>query len=171
MTTDDADDIARLMRDHWEDFAPWEPDRDAEYFTEASQRTGIGTDLERHAQGLVEPRAIVDDAGAVVGRITLFFITRGPLHSCTLGYWISPEVGGRGLATQAVAEVVRVAFDDLGLHRIEAGTLVHNVRSQRVLEKNGFERFGLAPRYLRIAGQWQDHVLFQLVNDDWRERS
>jgi ribosomal-protein-alanine N-acetyltransferase len=63
------------------------------------------------------------------------------------------------------------SFDTLGLHRLEAGTLVRNVRSQRVLEKNGFVRFGLAPRFLRIAGQWQDHVLFQLLNDDWRERA
>ncbi len=47
---------------------------------------------------------------------------------------------------------------------MEAGTLVHNLGSQRVLERNGFVRFGLAPQYLRIAGRWQDHVLFQVLN-------
>src|SRR6476646_10044040 len=45
----------------------------------------------------------------------------------------------------------------------EAGTLVDNVASQRVLEKNGFERIGLARAYLRIAGAWRDHILFQRV--------
>ena len=60
--------------------------------------------------------------------------------------------------------MLRTAFDELGLHRVEAGTLVHNVGSQRVLERNGFVRFGLAPQYLRIAGRWQDHVLFQVLN-------
>jgi ribosomal-protein-alanine N-acetyltransferase len=59
--------------------------------------------------------------------------------------------------------MMRVAFEELGLHRIEAGTLLHNVRSQRVLERNGFVRFGVAPAYLKIAGAWQDHVLFQVL--------
>jgi ribosomal-protein-alanine N-acetyltransferase len=47
---------------------------------------------------------------------------------------------------------------------LTAETSVNNPGSQRVLEKNGFVRFGLAQRYLRIAGQWRDHVLFQLLN-------
>jgi ribosomal-protein-alanine N-acetyltransferase len=63
-----------------------------------------------------------------------------------------------------VREVVRIAFDELGLHRVEAGTLVHDAGSQRVLERNGFTRYGLAPQYLRIAGRWQDHVLFQRLD-------
>jgi [ribosomal protein S5]-alanine N-acetyltransferase len=61
--------------------------------------------------------------------------------------------------------MIRVAFEELGLHRIQAGTLLHNVRSQRVLERNGFVRFGVAPACLNIAGQWQDHALYQIVNE------
>jgi ribosomal-protein-alanine N-acetyltransferase len=66
--------------------------------------------------------------------------------------------------------MVSLAFDELGLHRVEAGTLLHNVRSQRVLERNGFVRFGVAPSYLRIAGQWRDHALFQRLNDGWQPK-
>ncbi len=47
---------------------------------------------------------------------------------------------------------------------MQAETLLHNTGSQRVLERNGFERIGLAPAYLRIAGSWQDHILFQVLN-------
>ncbi|MGH3421007.1 MAG: GNAT family N-acetyltransferase, partial [Streptosporangiaceae bacterium] len=61
-------------------------------------------------------------------------------------------------------DLKRRAFDDLDLHRVEAGTLTHNIGSQKVLQRNGFERFGLAPSYLRIAGEWQDHILFQVLN-------
>ncbi len=68
-----------------------------------------------------------------------------------------------GLATAAVREIVAVAFGELGLHRVQAGTLPHNAGSQRVLERNGFARIGVAPAYLSIAGRWQDHVLFQVV--------
>ena len=73
---------------------------------------------------------------------------------------------GRGLATRAVAAIVAEAFGPIGLHRVEAGTQPENLASQRVLEKNGFVRIGLAPSYLRIAGEWRDHILYQRVADD-----
>jgi ribosomal-protein-alanine N-acetyltransferase len=68
--------------------------------------------------------------------------------------------------TAALESVVHFARDDLKLHRLEAQTLLHNAASQRVLAKLGFEQIGLAPRYLRIAGTWQDHRLFHLILDD-----
>ena len=68
-------------------------------------------------------------------------------------------------STGLLAPDVRQAFGPLGLHRVEAGTLVDNGASQRVLEKNGFERIGVAPSYLRIAGAWRDHILFQRLAD------
>jgi [ribosomal protein S5]-alanine N-acetyltransferase len=107
---------------------------------------------------------VLDDDGAVIGRITLNNVVRGAFQSCSVGYFVRSAANGRGHASAAVREMLRLAFDELGLHRVEAGTLVHNVRSQRVLERNGFVRFGLAPRYLRIQGRWQDHVLFQVLN-------
>ena len=85
----------------------------------------------------------------------------GPLQVANLGYWVDAARHGRGLATQAVAAVVEFAFSDAGLHRLEAGTLPDNVASQRVLEKNGFERYGLAHGLLLIGGVWRDHVLFE----------
>jgi [ribosomal protein S5]-alanine N-acetyltransferase len=83
-----------------------------------------------------------------------------------LGYWVSAADSGRGLATTAVHDVTRVAFEELELHRIQAETLLHNVRSQRVLERNRFVRFGVAPAYLNIASEWQDHAMYQLLNTD-----
>jgi ribosomal-protein-alanine N-acetyltransferase len=106
---------------------------------------------------------ILNESGEVAGRINLNDIVRGAFHSANLGYWVSEKDNGRGLATAAVRETVAVAFGELGLHRVQAGTLLHNVASQRVLERNGFTRIGVAPTYLNIAGRWQDHVLFQVV--------
>lgn len=161
---DDAADLASLVRDNRDFLAPWEPVREEPYFTRAGQQTVIAEALHQRELGLAEPRVILDGS-RVVGRITIHFITRGPFQSCGLGYWLSADVNGRGLASAAVVEMVRFAFDELALHRVEAGTLLHNHRSQRVLERNGFTRFGLAPRYLNIAGQWQDHVLYQVLAD------
>ncbi len=112
------------------------------------------------------PLAILDDDGSVAGRINLNGIVRGAFESCAMGYWLAADGTGRGLATSAVDAAVALAFGELGLHRVEAGTLLHNAASQAVLARTGFTRYGLAPRYLRIAGVWQDHVLFQRLADD-----
>ncbi len=102
----------------------------------------------------------------VVGRVSLNNIVMGVFRNTAVGYWLDGDHQGRGLATEAVnfscLEAAR-----LGLHRVEACTLVHNTASQKVLLRCGFEPFGLAPRYLHIVGQWQDHQLFQrILHDD-----
>lgn len=159
----DAPALADLLQTNRDFLAPWEPARPDEYATEAGQSHEIKVLLELHEQGVAVPRVILDESGALVGRITLFHIERRAFQSANLGYWLGEAANGRGLATAAVGEMVRLAFDELGLHRVQAGTLLHNVRSQRVLERNGFVRFGVAPRYLQIAGQWQDHALYQVL--------
>jgi ribosomal-protein-alanine N-acetyltransferase len=108
---------------------------------------------------------VIELDGRMVGRINLNNMVRGPFQSSSIGYWVSQDANGRGVATAAVGEIVRIAFGRLALHRLEAGTLLHNVGSQRALERNGFVRFGVAPKYLSIAGRWQDHALFQRIND------
>ena len=146
--------------------APYEPVRDDDYYTVEGQTTLLARLLDERDQGRVLPLVIVAPDGALAGRITLNSIERGPKQSASLGYWVRRELNGQGLASAAVAEVLGIAFGELGLHRVEAGTLVDNVASQRVLAKSGFSRYGLAPRYLRIAGRWQDHVLFQRLSDE-----
>jgi [ribosomal protein S5]-alanine N-acetyltransferase len=165
LTLDDAPALAELLRVNRVFLAPWEPIRDDDYFTVDGQFAAIRSALERYEQGTALPSVILDESGRLVGRIALSDIVRGPFQSCHLGYWVSQAENGRGLATAAVRDIIRVAFEELGLHRIQAGTLLHNAGSQRVLERNGFVRFGVAPAYLNIAGQWQDHALYQIVND------
>lgn len=161
---DDAPALTRLLQANRDFLAPWNPVRGGEYFTEAGQLAEIRGSLSQYRQGVKLPHVILGESGTLAGRINLNNIVRGAFQSGSLGYWVSATENGRGLATGAVRDMVRLAFGELRLHRVEAGTLPHNVRSQRVLERNGFVRFGLAPRYLKIAGQWQDHVLYQLLN-------
>jgi ribosomal-protein-alanine N-acetyltransferase len=98
-----------------------------------------------------------------VGRFNVAGIVRGPFQSAGLGYWVDSEYAGRGVASAAVRRIVAVARDELGLHRLEASTLLHNIGSQRVLQKAGFQQIGMAPQYLQIAGKWQDHNLYQVL--------
>ncbi len=163
--TDDAPALAELALANREFLAPWEPVRPDAYFTVDSQLTLIHQMLQEHEAGRRLPHVILDDDGRIAGRITLNSIERGPFLSCRVGYWLAETANGRGLASKALANIKRIAFEEMGLHRIGAGTLVNNERSQRVLLRNGFVRIGLAPKYLNIAGVWQDHVLFQTLND------
>ncbi|GIF10535.1 GNAT family N-acetyltransferase [Actinoplanes teichomyceticus] len=165
LTLDDVPALTAVLRASREHLAPWEPSREESYYTEREQRRIVADTLR--AGGSL-PHVILDD-GALAGRVNLNNIVRGPFQSASLGYWVAAGRGGRGLATGAVAAVLRMAFTEYGLHRVEAATLLHNVRSQRVLAKNGFRRIGTAPRYLNIAGAWQDHHLFQIVAENWVE--
>ena len=163
---DDAAELAELFTRNRAFMAPYEPPREEHFYTVAGQERAIEDLLRAREARTNVPMAILGADGAIAGRLNLNNIIRGPFLSASLGYWVSQHVNGQGLASRAAAEAVRIAFGAEGLHRLEAGTLVDNIASQRVLAKNGFERFGLAPRYLRIAGRWQDHVLFQRINDD-----
>jgi ribosomal-protein-alanine N-acetyltransferase len=162
----DAPALADVLARNRAFLAPWEPVRPDSYFTVEGQRQVVEDSLRRHADGSMYPLAILGEAGALVGRINLNNIVRGPFQSASVGYWLAEEANGRGLATAALAELATTAFGDLGLHRLEAGTIPGNLRSQAVLRRNGFTRFGYAPRYLSIAGSYTDHVLFQRLADD-----
>jgi ribosomal-protein-alanine N-acetyltransferase len=144
--------------------APWDPIRPADYYTTGGQAAVVEDLLDGYRRGVSLPHVIVDATGVVVGRIT-GSIVRGAFQSCGIGYWVDKDHQARGLASAAVAGIKSLAFDQMGLHRLQAETLPHNVASQRVLARNGFERYGLAPAYLRIAGRWQDHVMFQVINN------
>jgi ribosomal-protein-alanine N-acetyltransferase len=168
---DDVPDITDLYRANRAFLAPWEPDRDEDFFSIEGQLSTVHEALRRHELGSAYPHVILDDAGRIIGRITVENVVRRAFQSCNVGYWVSEQANGKGVASAALQEITAFAFNDLALHRIEAGTLTHNVRSQRVLEKNGFVRFGLAPAYLRIAGAWQDHVLYQALNPGGPKRS
>ncbi len=152
-----AEDLAGLLEKNREYLRPWNPLLPDAYFTADGQRDRI---RRLRASGTAHA-FVVERAGAPCGTVTLSNAVLGAWCSCNLGYWIDEEATGTGVATEAVRQACDYAFRVGGLHRVEAGTLPWNTASQRVLEKNGFERFGYAPNYLEIEGRWQDHVLFQ----------
>ncbi|XVX19136.1 GNAT family N-acetyltransferase [Actinomycetota bacterium] len=158
---DDVDELTALIVASREHLTPFEPARHESWFTVAGQRAVVRAALEEQEAGRMLARVSVDDDGAITGRFNLNSIVRGAAQTGHLGYWVGATHIGRGIATRAVGEMCAEAFGDLGLHSVQAGTLVDNLASQKVLERNGFERIGLAPRHISINGRWQDHILFQ----------
>lgn len=105
---------------------------------------------------------------ALIGGITLNNVRRGVTQSCSIGYWIGAPYAQQGYMTEALAALVPFIFDTLGLHRIEAACLIPNEPSQALLRKIGFSEEGHARRYLKINGEWQDHLLFAMLANDPR---
>ena len=158
--------LARLSRANREFLAPTSPLRPEEQFTDEGQERAALESLQGAENGTALPLVIVDRAGDLVGTLNINSIIRGSFQSASIGYWVSQHCNGRGFASAAVAAAKRIASDQLGLHRLQAETLVDNAASQRVLLKNGFVQYGHAPEYLKIAGRWQDHLLYQVTFPD-----
>jgi [ribosomal protein S5]-alanine N-acetyltransferase len=103
---------------------------------------------------------------SLLGGLTLSNVRRGVAQAGSIGYWVGARFAGQGYMSEAVRSVVPFAFDRLRLHRLEAACLGSNTASVRVLEKAGFQREGIARKYLKINGRWQDHMLFAITEDD-----
>lgn len=148
---------------------PWEPLWAPDELSRASFRRRVRHYLRDMREDMGYALFVYDaPSNALVGGITLCNIRRGVTQSGTLGYWIGAKYAQQGYMTAAVRAVVPFVFDSLGLHRLEAACLPTNVPSMRLLERVGFMREGLARRYLRINGEWRDHVLYALLETDPR---
>lgn len=106
------------------------------------------------------PFVIIRD-GQIVGDLNLSQVIRGPEESANVGLLVDRAARGRGTATTAIAIACRLAFEELALHRLQAGIQPTNLASQKAFIRNGFERIGLARSFLFVDGAWRDHLLFQ----------
>ena len=109
----------------------------------------------------------VDD-DAIVGTITLSQIFRKAFQNAYLGYQLFGGFTGNGYMAEAVGLMLRQAFIDLKLHRVEANVQPNNKPSIAVLKRNGFAKEGFSRRYLKIGGKWRDHERWAIVKEDWK---
>ncbi len=157
-------ELRAASRDH---LAPYEPVWAPDALTRAAYRRRLQRYAEDRARDLGHAFHIFLREGEVlVGGVTMSNLRRGVSQSASVGYWIGLAHAGRGYMSEALAALCTHAFDTLALHRLEAACLPGNIASRKVLERCGFVREGLARRYLRINGAWQDHLLYALLRDD-----
>jgi [ribosomal protein S5]-alanine N-acetyltransferase len=160
---------AELRAQSREFLTPWEPLWASDELSRASFRRRVRHYLRDLREDVGYALFIfAAPARALVGGLTLCNVRRGVTQSCTLGYWVGAKYAHQGYMTAAVRAVIPFVFDSLELHRVEAACLPSNTASIKLLEKTGFKREGLARRYLRINGIWQDHLLYGLLDTDTR---
>lgn len=160
---------AALREQSREFLTPWEPAWTSSELTRSSFRRR----LKYYARDLREDLGYAfflfdNQDDTLLGGLTLSNVRRGVTQACTLGYWIGEPYAAKGNMTAGVMAVMPFVFETLRLHRLEAACLPNNETSLRLLERTGFKREGMARRYLKINGTWQDHITFALLEDDTR---
>ena len=156
------------LRESSRDFlTPWEPTWPADDLTRSSFRRR----LKRYAEDLRSDQGYPfllfrEDQKVLLGGLTLSNIRRGVAQAASLGYWVGAPFVRRGYMTAGVRALIPFTFDVLKLHRLEAACIPSNSGSIRLLEKTGFQREGLARKYLCINGMWHDHLLYARLKDD-----
>jgi ribosomal-protein-alanine N-acetyltransferase len=134
------------------------------------------TDADRFTAYLVDSRRADFEAflvcrrsdDAIIGFFNLSQITRGSLQSAYLGYAAAKRFAGLGYMREGLELVLRAAFQDLRLHRLEANIQPGNKASVALARGAGFKREGFSPRYLKIGGRWRDHERWALLAEEWR---
>lgn len=142
---------------------PWsDPPADATAFRALLQRNrGAEFDFS-----LV--RRSEDDA--IVGVFELSQIFRGGFQNAYLGYWAGAPYAGQGYMSEGMQLVLRRAFDELRLHRIEANIQPGNKPSKALAKRSGFRLEGFSPRYLKVGGRWRDHERWAMLAEESRKR-
>lgn len=161
-------ELRTLSRAH---LTPWEPAWPRDDLTKGAYRRRLKHYQREAREDLGYAFLLFQaDTDQLMGGVTLSNVRRGVTQSAMLGYWIGLPFAGRGYMSAAVRTVLPHAFETLRLHRIEAAVQPSNAASLGVLRRLGFSEEGLARRYLKINGAWQDHLMFAMLAEDWMTR-
>lgn len=145
----------------------WEPVKKKEFYTKQYQEEQLDKELSNIENNNAFRLWIFkkEDENRIIGTVGFSNIVRGVFLSCTLGYKLDKDEINKGYITEAIQKGIEVMFNEFGLHRIEANIMPKNNRSIRVVEKLGFYNEGLAYKYLKINGKWEDHIHMVLLNE------
>jgi [ribosomal protein S5]-alanine N-acetyltransferase len=146
---------------------PWEIVRDEDFYTKKNHEKQLTSELINIRNGRLFKLWIFkkDDESRVIGSVAFNNIVRGSFLSCHLGYKLDKDEVNKGYTTEAIQKGIQIMFDEFELHRIEANIIPRNKASLRVVQKMGFYEEGLAYKYLKINGKWEDHIHMVLLND------
>ena len=164
----DAAALAAAHVRNLDHMARWESRRPADWGTASAMAEVVRGQLTATERGYFDGWVLWhhgEHGSDAVGRANLQNIVRGSMQGGTAGYWVDVGHLRKGLASAMLGFLVERGRE-LGLHRIEAGTMVENLPSQGVLRKHGFEQYALVPQFLYIDDAWRDHLLFQRILHD-----
>lgn len=166
LTPENSQEMLEYYTRNIEHLKAFEPSRDGSFYTYAAHYSMLMESYKQLIEGSAFDLGIFKD-NKIIGKIKLSNIVYGVFKNAFIGYSIDGEEQGRGYMKEAVELVVKYAFEELELHRVEASAMVDNIRSQRVLEACGFKEIGISEKYLFINGEWRDHKIFSVLNSSY----
>ena len=148
---------------------PWEPSWDASSCTRRAylryfKNSNYLANMDRAYSFLI----FKTDDKTLLGGINIGNVRRGVSQSASLGYWIGEKYSRNGYMKEALQLLIPSLFIDLRLNRLEAATLEENIASKNLLKKIGFKKEGVLRKYLKINGTWRDHILYGLLENDFK---
>ena len=174
LASSDFEDWSEVRNANVDWLTRWEPTRPPEIPDVINDKNAFSArcnarDRERHLGSGYGFGIFVN--GSFSGEINISSIQRGPFQSCYVGYWIDKRNAGNAYTPESLVVLLRFAFEELKLHRIQVAIIPRNFSSQRVAEKLGLRNEGIAQRYLEINGKWEDHVRFAITSEEWEIRA
>jgi RimJ/RimL family protein N-acetyltransferase len=108
--------------------------------------------------------------GALIGEVLLFFRSREHAQG-EIGYMFHPDHAGNGYATEAAWVMLRLGFEEYGLHRIVGRLDARNTASARVLERLGMRREAHFRQNEIVKGEWSDELVYAMLQEEWQARA
>ena len=160
----DAKKLERLILGNREWLRPWE----------ATNPHGPNSfDIKAQVRGLLKQFKdnqgypfVIEYRGEIVGQLNVANVLFGSVSSSLLGYWIAPNFAGKEITPTAVALTIDYLLNIVGLHRVEIDIRPENSASLRIVEKLGLRYEGLKERYIHINGDWRDHYIFAITQEE-----
>ncbi|MNM37295.1 MULTISPECIES: GNAT family N-acetyltransferase [Clostridium] len=166
LTPDNAQEMLDYYIRNFNHLKEFEPQKDRSFYTYEVQYSILMESYKQLIDGTGIDLGIFKD-NKIIGKIRISNIVYGVFRNAFIGYSIDENEQGKGYMKEAVKLVLKYAFSELELHRIEATAMVENTKSQRVLRSCGFKELGISEKYLFINGEWKDHVVFYNVNSEY----
>ncbi|MEV0349456.1 GNAT family N-acetyltransferase [Nonomuraea sp. NPDC050680] len=158
MTVDDQDEFTELVRASADLYGP--------YMSLPATPQDFHAFLGKFADPLLAEGLVVclRDTGAMAGNININSIIRGRAQTASLGYAAFAPTAGQGYMSEGLRLVMRYAFEELRLHRLEAQIQPGNDASLKLVQRHGFRSEGCSPELLFIDGAWRDHERWVITN-------
>ncbi|HMQ10446.1 MAG TPA: GNAT family N-acetyltransferase [Oligoflexia bacterium] len=169
---EDIEPIIAFYQKNEQFLKPWEPQRTQSIFTKSYWQQAIKKNILDYDEKKALPLLIVNKkTQALMGFIHFNNFEYEPFLNCRVGYKLGEEYQGQAYMYESLQAAMAYIFNETKIRRIEANFIPNNKRSERLLKKLGFEVHGIAPAYLQINGQWQDHCLSSLLKDVFNKKN
>ena len=146
----------------------WEP-RTRDESSEMLGRRKLQVAIEKEGDGL-HLAAELQTTGVMIAHFSLFYASQDHRQG-EVGFVMHPDHHGHGYATEGARLMLRLGFEDLGLHRIIGRCDARNTSSARLLERLGMRREAHQIENAFIKGEWTDELEYAMLDREWATRS